>query len=158
MIIKNLLISISVCFAFALLGNLLIGDTLKWFNELEQPWFALSFSGWLLVGSLYYMIVIAIFFRLLGMPTGPERKTLIRLTIAMLAGNEIWNLLFFGLESTLAGFTGLFPFTALVVVLFVKLLRSDRLSAWVLLPYLLWLVYDLIWAYYLWQLNSPTAI
>ncbi|HAD98817.1 MAG TPA: hypothetical protein DCG19_15495 [Cryomorphaceae bacterium] len=155
MIIKNLLISISTCFAFAILGTLFTGDALQeWFPYLEQPSFALSVSGWLLVGTLYYIMAIAILFRLVSAPDSPERKKLIQWTLAMLAGNELWNFLFFGLESTLAGFIGLIPFAAVVVWFFIQLRAYDRLSSWILLPYLLWLVYDLVWAYSLWRLNS----
>jgi tryptophan-rich sensory protein len=71
----------------------------------------------------------------------------------MLAGNEVWNYLFFGLESTFLAFISLIPFSILVFLLFIKLKKIDKKSALILTPYLIWLIYDLSWTYYLWKLN-----
>jgi len=99
-------------------------------------------------------MAIIILYRLFNTPKDSARTVIIGLTLAMIAGNEFWNYLFFGLESTFSAFAGLIPFTILVVVLFKKLWTFQRTTAWILFPYLLWLGYDLIWIYNLWQLNK----
>ena len=72
----------------------------------------------------------------------------------MLFLNELWNYVFFGLESTLAGFLGivmlLVPLTALVVAL----RKYERFSAGVVVVYWIWVLYDLAWTFALWRLNS----
>ena len=72
----------------------------------------------------------------------------------MLFVNELWNYVFFGLESTLAGFLGivmlLVPLTALVVAL----RKYERFSAGVAVVYWIWVLYDLAWTFALWRLNS----
>ena len=153
--LRALLLSIAICLVFATLGGLLTGNSLeRWFAELEHPWFSLPLTGWYLVGGLYYLMAMAILYQLLTATGGAERKTLIGLTLAMLAGNEFWNYLFFGLESTLAGFVGLVIFALLVVVLFIRLWRFRQRTALILLPYVCWLAYDLVWAFQLWVLNN----
>lgn len=150
-----LLLSIGICVVFALIGGLLTGNSLEsWFTEITHPWFSLPLTGWYIVGGLYYIMTIAILYQLLIAKNGLERKIVIWLTIAMIAGNELWNYLFFGLESTFAGFIGLIPFTLLVIALFIKLWKFKQKTAWVLFPYVIWLGYDLIWTYQLWILNK----
>ena len=153
--LRALLLSIAICLVFATLGGLLTGNSLEhWFAELEHPWFALPLKGWYLVGGLYYLMAMAILYQLLTATGGGERKTLIGLTLAMLAGNEFWNYLFFGLESTLAGFVGLVIFALLVVVLFIRRWRLRQRTSLIHLPYVCWLAYDLVWAFQLWVLNN----
>lgn len=153
--LKYLLLSIGICVAFALIGGLLTGNSLEnWFTEIKHPWFSLPLTGWYVVGGLYYIMTIVILYQLLIAKNGLERKITVWLTIAMIAGNEFWNYLFFGLESTFAGFIGLIPFTLLVVILFVKLWKFQQRTAWILLPYVIWLGYDLVWTYSLWILNK----
>lgn len=153
--IQSLLLSIGICITFAIIGGLLTGDSLEvWFAEIKQPWFSLPLTGWYVVGGLYYIMAIIILYQLFMAEIGAERNLAIGITIAMIAGNEFWNYLFFGLESTFAGFIGLIPFTLLVMVLFIKLWKFKQKTAWILLPYLIWLGYDLIWTYQLWKLNQ----
>ncbi|TXD80706.1 tryptophan-rich sensory protein [Subsaximicrobium wynnwilliamsii] len=150
-----LLLSTGICVVFAIIGGLLVGNSLEnWFTEIKHPWFSLPMIGWYIVGGLYYIMAIAILYRLLIAKDGLQRRLAICLTIAMIAGNEFWNYLFFGLESTYAGFIGLIPFTLIVVVLFVRLWKFQQRTAWILLPYVIWLGYDIIWTYNLWILNK----
>jgi tryptophan-rich sensory protein len=67
--------------------------------------------------------------------------------------NELWNYAFFGLHSTLAGFLGIAMFVALLTPLVAVLLRCERFSVVLLVPYYLWVLYDLAWTYELWRLN-----
>jgi tryptophan-rich sensory protein len=76
-----------------------------------------------------------------------------RLAMVVLAGNEIWNFVFFGRRSTRAGFLGIVTFAVPVCLLQAKL-TGDRTSALAFAPYTAWIVgYDLPWTYQLWRLN-----
>ena len=75
------------------------------------------------------------------------------LTVGVLLLNELWNYGFFGLRSTLAGFLGIVVFLALLTALIAALLRHERFSAGLLVPYYVWVLYDLAWTYQLWKLN-----
>src|SRR5690606_2181072 len=143
--VKNLLLSIGICIVFAVIGALLTGDALEgWFTQLIHPWFSLPIQAWYVVGVLYYLMAIIILTRILNRTQKPLGSKAFWLSIGMLAGNEFWNYLFFGLESTFLGFTSLIPFTILVFALFYELWKTDRMSAWILLPYAIWLGYDLV--------------
>jgi translocator protein len=77
--------------------------------------------------------------------------------VGVLLLNELWNYGFFGLRSTLAGFLGIVVFLALLTALIAALLRYERFSAGLLVPYYLWVLYDLAWTYELWKLNGAAG-
>ncbi len=79
------------------------------------------------------------------------------LSVGVLLLNELWNYGFFGMRSTLAGFLGIAVFLALLTALMVVLRRYERISAWVLVPYYVWVLYDLAWTYELWRLNGAAG-
>jgi tryptophan-rich sensory protein len=140
---------------FALVGGLLVGDALTdWFQDLEQPRYALPLWGWAIVGGLYYVMTTALLYSALTRQPPSRKAVLLSMTILMMAGNEAWNFLLFGLESTLAGLVGLIAFAVYVAVLFVVSMRMDRVAALLLSPYVAWLGYDLWWTYELWSLNG----
>ena len=152
--LSRLLFAIVTCIAFAVFGQLLTGDALEtWYPTLNQPWFSFPLWGWYIVGVFYYIISISILYRLFSLPQSVNRNLALLLTIAMLSGNEAWNYLFFVLESTYLAFISLIPFTLLVLFLFLKLNNLDKKASFILLPYLMWIGYDLFWTYYLWKLN-----
>ena len=84
------------------------------------------------------------------------RAASLALTIGMLLLNELWNYGFFGLRSTLAGFLGIAVFLVALTALMAALRRYEKVSAWLLVPYYLWVLYDLAWTYALWRLNGAT--
>ena len=100
------------------------------------------------VGVLYYLVFATVLYRLIvHIEDRRWRAICLALTLCVMLLNELWNFGFFGLRSTLAGFLGvalfLVPLTALVVVL----IRHERPSARMLIPYYLWVLYDLAWTY-----------
>jgi tryptophan-rich sensory protein len=68
--------------------------------------------------------------------------------------NELWNYVFFGLESTLAGFLIIVVFLVPVTALVVALRKYERFSARLVAVYWIWVLYDLAWTSALWRLNS----
>jgi tryptophan-rich sensory protein len=73
--------------------------------------------------------------------------------LLVLAGNELWNAVFFGRRSSRAGFLGVLAFLGPLLAL-QKSVASDRPSLIALTPYTLWVIgYDVPWTYRLWRLN-----
>jgi tryptophan-rich sensory protein len=48
-------------------------------------------------------------------------------------------------------------FLALLTSLIAVLLRYERFSAGLLVPYYVWVLYDLAWTYELWRLNGAAG-
>jgi translocator protein len=137
--------------AAAVLGNVLVRpEDLRWFGGLRRPRMQLSLPGFLVAGGLYYACIGTVIHRsrVSGDPTT------YRLALVVLAGNEIWNFLFFGRRSTRAGFLGVLAFAVPVCGLQTAL-APDRFSALVFSPYTIWVLgYDIPWTYQLWRLNA----
>ena len=79
-------------------------------------------------------------YRLLTRARDTTRKWGLSLLGAMVVLNTAWNYLFLGLRFGL-GIACLFFYVPIVLALFVLLLRRDRTSAWVMVPYLLYLAF-----------------
>jgi benzodiazapine receptor len=136
--------------AAAILGNVLVRrEDLIWFDGLRAPRFQLPMRGFLVVGASYYLSIGTVVHR--SFLAGD--RAAYRLSLVVLAGNEVWNYFFFARRSTRAGFLGVLVYTAPVCLLQATLIR-DRLSALAFAPYTAWLIgYDVPWTYRLWRLN-----
>ena len=154
-----LLAAVTLPVLFAVLGTTLVGGSgLGWYSGLAKPWFLVPLRVFFLVGSLYYMLAAVVLYRILARIDNPRGRAIsFGLTVGVLLLNELWNYGFFGLRSTLAGFLGIAVFLALLTALVVVLRRYERISAWLLVPYYLWVLYDLAWTYKLWRLNGAAG-
>ena len=124
-----------------------------WFENLKKPSFSLPFKVWYIVGGLYYIICGIIAYRLFAIQDNDFLLRLFPLVLMMLA-NGIGNFLLFRLRSLIWFYISLFPFTLILLVLYIQLLQTDKISSWVLLPYMLWLIYDFYYLHSMWKLNK----
>lgn len=154
-----LLAAIALPVLFAAFGTALVGGSgLDWYTELDKPRFLVPLRVFYLVGFFYYALAAVVLYRVLVRIDDPRGRALsFGLTVGVLLLNELWNYGFFGLRSTLAGFLGIAVFLASLTALVLALRRYERLSAWLLVPYYLWVLYDLAWTYELWRLNGAAG-
>jgi translocator protein len=154
-----LLAAIALPVLFAAVGTALVGGSgLDWYAELDKPRFLVPLRVFYLVGFFYYALATVVLYRVLVRIDDPLGRALsFGLTVGVLLLNELWNYGFFGLRSTLAGFLGIAVFLASLTALVLALRRYERLSAWLLVPYYLWVLYDLAWTYELWRLNGAAG-
>jgi tryptophan-rich sensory protein len=103
---------------------------------------------------VYYVGGAIILYRvLLYVADRRGRVVSLTLTISVLFCNELWNYLFFGLRSPLAGFLGIVLFLVPLTALLIMLRLHERFSAKLVVAYYAWVLYDLAWTYQLWRLN-----
>ena len=150
--------AIAIPVSFALLGAALVGGTgLGWYSGLAKPWFLVPLWAFYFVGLVYYVLGAVVLYRVLVRIDDPRGKAItFVLTVGVLLINELWNFGFFGLRSTLAGFVGVLVFLVALTALMVSLRTHERFSAGLLVPYYVWVLYDLAWTYELWRLNGDT--
>ena len=141
---------------FALLGGALVGGSgVAWFAELVKPWFLVPLWAFYLVGLVYYVGGATILYRVrVHVADRRGRAVALTLTIGVLFCNELWNYLFFGLQSPLAGFLGIVVFLVPLTALLIMLRLRERFSAKLVVAYYAWVLYDLAWTYQLWRLNG----
>ena len=105
--------------------------------------------------ACYYLLFATVLYRILvHVDDRRGRVAALALTVGMLFLNELWNYVFFGLESTLAGFLGIVVFLVPLTALVAALRKYERLSAGLVVVYWIWVLYDLAWTFALWRLNS----
>jgi hypothetical protein len=61
--------------------------------------------------------------------------------LVQLALNALWSPVFFGLHSTSAALVVIIALLAAIAATMIAAARVDRLAAWLLAPYLLWVAY-----------------
>jgi tryptophan-rich sensory protein len=143
-------VTAAVVVAAAALGNLLIPKAaMDWFRNLTWPRWLIPFRVFIVVGVVYYALMAVVLYRAL------ERADIASVvwSVVVIVANEVWNLVFFGLRSTLGGFLGILGFAVpLAVLLYVA--RQDMLSMILLSAYGVWVLYDVAWTFALWRRNS----
>lgn len=136
--------------AAAVLGNVFVGGkSMRWFRKLRPPAMQLPMPGFYAIGIAYYAVIGVVIHRSVARRDGKAY----RLAMVVLVGNEVWNILLFGLRSPRAAFWGILAFLVPLSLLQSAVSR-DRLSRTALAPYTAWVVcYDVPWTYQLWRLN-----
>lgn len=148
-------ISLVICVAGAGLEGLFAGSGIRErLSSLRMPDYVPPFWAWVIIGVLYYMICFAVSSRLLLLPSSAARTAGLVLLGVLMFINALWNYFFFRARNLRhAYFLGL-PYGGVAFALFVLLLLTDRIAAWCLAPYLVYLVYANAWGYRVWKLNE----
>lgn len=154
-----LLTSLGICAGAAGLEGVCAGTDVKSvFARLKLPPHSPPLLVWYLIGGLYYGTFFFVLFRVLshGNNSSLGKVTLV-VIVVMMAANALWNYLFFRAQKMLASVIVTFLAPIADFGLFVCLIWVDRVAAWALIPYLLYRLYSLYWAYGLWKLNGHPA-
>lgn len=129
----------------------------SFYAELQFPRYSAPLWVWGIIGGLYYLVFLFVLYRLLRLEGDtPLRSTALALVAFMLLLNAVTNYVIFRARKLWLSFLigALFPI--LDTVLFICLLRLDRVAAWLLIPYLAYRVYAVWWGYGVWKLNRRT--
>ena len=151
---KALIICLLIPLAVGGLAAWLTMDSMAQFAALAQP--PLSPPGWVfpVVWTILYLLMGWASFLIWksGAPQAAKRRAL-GLYGAQLAVNFVWPLLFF--RAGLYGFALIWLVSLLVMVVETMLAfgRIDRRAAWLLAPYLLWLLFAAYLNAGVWLLN-----
>lgn len=137
--------------AAAVLGNAFLGGkSMEWFSALRRPAMQLPMPGFYVVGLAYYALMGVVVHRSV---IHRDRRSY-RLAMAVLGGNELWNVSLFGRRSPRDAFLGIIAFLVPLSLLQASV-SNDCPSRSALAPYTAWVVfYDLPWTYQLWRLNA----
>ena len=144
---QALILAVLLPVGAALLGNAFIPDeAMGWYDNLNHPWYKLPLWGSVLVALLVYIGYGVVLYR----THNQHMRQAVVLSAAVLFGNEIWNLAFFGTRNLTLTFWVTVIFALLVLVQTISVRQKDLLSFSISLVYLIWVVfYDLPWLYQL---------
>jgi translocator protein len=153
--IFRFIISLVLCQGAGLIGTVFtVGAIQNWYIYLNKPDF--SPPNWIfgpVWTVLYTLMAIALF---LVWQTGlNNRVTKIAFWVFIfhLAINALWSILFFGLKSPALALVDITVLWILIVASIYLFYRVRKISAWLLVPYLVWVSFATALNFYIWKLN-----
>ncbi len=125
-----------------------------WFEALTKP--AAMPPGWAFgaAWSVLYVLMGVAIARVLASPPTPARRNAIALFLLQLILNFAWSPLFFGAHQLFGGLVLILGILAAAVATTLAFGKVDRLAAWLMVPYLVWLSFATILNFQLLQLNQ----
>ena len=122
-------------------------------QTIRQPPF--SPPGWIfpVVWTVLYALMGIGIARIRSASPGRDSRRGTNLFIAQLIVNFFWSLIFFNARALGFAFFWLLALWLLVLLMILRWYRVDKTSAWLQLPYLLWLTFAAYLNFSVWQLN-----
>ena len=146
--------SILAAEAVGALSGFLTKDGMKLFNEqvTQPPLSPPSFLFPIVWGILYALMGIGAA-RIRMAPPSDDRSKGLGIYIIQLIVNFFWSLIFFNMQRFAFAFLWLLLLWSLVAWMIIVFRKTDRLAAWLQLPYLLWLTFAAYLNLGVWYLN-----
>lgn len=120
-----------------------------------MPPYSPSFSLWILIGLIYYLICFVVLRRLLAAnPFTLTACAALALLIVVLVANSLWSILFFRRRDLRASFIAFIPYAVVVAALVFSLSRIYPFGAALFTCYCIYLLYAAWWGYRVWLLNT----
>ncbi|MBR4949302.1 MAG: tryptophan-rich sensory protein [Clostridia bacterium] len=137
---KILAVCILIPLILGTVSGILTSSAMDRFEEIAKP--PLSPPGFLfpIVWTLLY-ILMGISSYLVFVSTSEYRKEALTLYGIQLVFNFIWPVIFFNFEKYLFAFIWLIALLVLVILMTLKFYKIDKKSAYLQIPYILWLIF-----------------
>lgn len=158
--VDKLVMAIVVCHLAGFIGMLFTSPNLTpWYMGLVKPDFApggeIIGPVWLILYTLMGISLYLVWCSNHG-TNGKKlkkRKFALNLFGLQLGLNAMWSIMFFGLQSPLAGLGTIIPLWVLILLTIIKFKDLSKTAAWLLVPYLIWVAFATFLNYTIWQLN-----
>lgn len=140
--LKGASISIVIVEALAFLSNMLAGDIRVVYETLAKP--PLAPPGWLfgvVWPILYALMGVAVYLIFTVNSQPDERRNALELFSWQLAVNLIWPICFFRLELFWTAILIILILDVLVILTILSFRKLEKMAAWLLIPYLLWIFF-----------------
>lgn len=129
-----------------------ISSVQSWYQTINKPFF--TPPSWVFGPAwttLYLLMGIALF--LIWKSNHPMKKTALWLFGIQLFLNGIWSPAFFGLESPILGLFVIVPLWIMIVVCIRVFFPINKISSYLMVPYLLWVSFATALNAGIWYLN-----
>ena len=154
--IVDALLAASLPLAASLLGSYATMPNIPtWYAGLEKP--AFNPPNWVFgpVWTLLYILMAIAFYRILRFPAAHAgRRIAIYSFVVQIVLNAAWSFAFFAAHSPIAGLAVIVTLWLAIAVTLVSFMRLDRVSGWLLAPYLAWVSYAFALNVAIWRLNG----
>lgn len=138
--LKPYIIGISVALGVGLLSSLLTMGNMDIYSQINTPPLSPPAVLFPIVWTILY-ILMGVSAALVYKSNDLEKTTALTIWAIQLAVNFFWSPIFFNMRAFFFSFIWLVILDVLVVVMIVLFHRISPLSAWLQLPYLLWILF-----------------
>jgi len=153
--ILKFLVSIVVCQLAGYIGSIFTMPEIGgWYSALRKPSF--SPPNWIFAPvwtTLFLLMGIALYLVWQKEKSSASKGTAILVFFFQLVLNILWSVLFFGFRSPLAGFIEIIGLWVMILFTMDTFYEISETSAWLLLPYILWVTFAGVLNFFLWWLN-----
>ena len=141
--ITRLSLSLLLCLGVGLLEGLVTRPEIPtWYAGLAKPFWTPPPLAFPIAWTLLYALMAVSFWRLWDLETrSPARTKAMAWFLVQLALNALWSPVFFGWHGTRTALAIIIALLIAIAAAMIAALRADRLAAWLLAPYLLWVTY-----------------
>lgn len=140
--LKKLLLYLGVTLAFGAVGALLGGGIGQIYTALNKPFLSPPSIIFPIVWSFLYLLMgLAAYF--LSNERNSEISDLLKLYWIQLVLNALWPLVFWRLEAYTLAAIIIVAILILTIIITVRAFKINRLSSYLLAPYVLWLLFAL---------------
>jgi len=151
-----LIFSIAISQLAGVIGSLTTSPSIPtWYTSLIKP--SYTPPGWVFTVvwlTLYTIMGISLYMIWVSEGNDNKRKMAIKFYFFHLALNSAWSLAFFGLKNLSFAFI-LITLLLVAIICLIKLFWNiERKAAYLLIPYLLWVVFAAFLNFNIWQLNQ----
>ncbi len=144
---------IIVCELAGIIGSVFTTDSVQeWYPALEKPDF--TPPSWVfgpVWSTLYLMMGISAF--LVFVSGKEESNRALMIFAGQLVLNTLWSIAFFGMRSPLLGLAVIILLWLAIAATMISFYRISRSSAYLLIPYILWVSFAAALNYSIWNLN-----
>jgi tryptophan-rich sensory protein len=150
-----LLLAFLICFAAARLGSIATVPSLGWYETLAKPSFTPPNWAFPAAWTILFALMAVALWRIVAASGGwiAGNRTLIPFAIQLIL-NIAWSFAFFGQQNPAAGFAVIVLLLAAIVWTILAFRQKDSLAAWLLAPYLVWVIYAAVLNAAIWRLSA----
>jgi benzodiazapine receptor len=152
--VVKLIISIVICQLAGAVGAIFTSAAIPdWYAGLNKPSF--NPPNWLFgpVWTLLYLLMGVAVYLVWGQKNSGGRNTALIFFAIQLGLNVLWSIIFFGLRSPAMALGEILVLALFIVLTIIKFFPISKVSAYLLIPYLLWVGFASILNFYIVKLN-----
>jgi tryptophan-rich sensory protein len=141
--IIRLVVCLALCLGVGFVsGGVTAAEIPTWYASLTKPsWTPPNWAFPVVWNILYAMMGVSLWLLWDRSTDAPARRTAITLFLLQVALNAAWSPVFFGLHQTRWALAIIVVMSITIAATIVAAWRPQRIAAWLLIPYLAWVVY-----------------
>lgn len=148
---KNLIINILIPSILGFLGSL-VGNVMNGFDGMYKPSFTPPSIVFPIAWTILY-ILMGISSYLIYESDSKEKDSALTIYGIQLIINSLWTYFFFNLKWFLFSFILVLIILFLVIIMIIKFYKINKTSAYLQIPYVIWLIFAAILSYNVFLLN-----